>query len=177
MIHIFTARRNEVGAELADRIEHHVIIGNRFFGIRGSGLELAAVFEALFLQSSNLFQIHVPEQELNIVIVFIKISHGSNPYLFAHALSFRPPSGVSKASPSGCRIKSGMTVRKFYYYLYLFPDCFDHHRHHLIQIADDLVMGDVEDRGLRVVVDRDDLLAVRHTGLMLNRPADADSDI
>lgn len=38
-------------------------------------------------------------------------------------------------------------------------------------------MGDVEYRRIGVVVDGDNLLAVAHAGLMLNRPADARGDI
>jgi hypothetical protein len=35
----------------------------------------------------------------------------------------------------------------------------------------------MEDRGVRIVVDRDNLLTVGHARLVLNRPADADSDV
>src|SRR5436853_2781529 len=50
-------------------------------------------------------------------------------------------------------------------------------RHDLEQVADQADVGDLEDRGVLVLVDRDDDLAVLHAGEMLDRAGNADRDI
>jgi len=50
-------------------------------------------------------------------------------------------------------------------------------RHHLEQIADEAVIGHLEDRRIRVFVDGDDDLRVLHAGQVLNGPGDADGDV
>src|SRR5215211_7014206 len=49
--------------------------------------------------------------------------------------------------------------------------------HDLEEIAHDAVVGNLENRGFLVLVDRDDGLAVLHPGEMLDRAGDADGDI
>src|SRR6201991_4387546 len=49
--------------------------------------------------------------------------------------------------------------------------------HDLEEIAHDAVVGNLEDRGFLVLVDRDDHLAVLHAGEMLDRAGDADGDV
>src|SRR3712207_4989243 len=46
--------------------------------------------------------------------------------------------------------------------------------HDLEDVADDPVVGHLEDRGLLVPVDRDDRLRRAHAGDVLDRPRDAD---
>ena len=50
-------------------------------------------------------------------------------------------------------------------------------RHDLEQVAHEAVVGDLEDRRLGVLVDRDDHLAVLHAGEVLDRARDADRDV
>src|ERR1700682_2626722 len=50
-------------------------------------------------------------------------------------------------------------------------------RHDLEEIADDAVVGHLEDRCFLVLVDRHDGLAVLHAGEMLDRAGNADGDI
>src|SRR5580698_10918469 len=47
----------------------------------------------------------------------------------------------------------------------------------LIQIRDQAVIGDLEDRRVFILVDRDDHLGILHAGEMLDRAGDADRDI
>src|SRR5918993_1748888 len=49
--------------------------------------------------------------------------------------------------------------------------------HDLEEITHDAVVGNLEDRGFLVLVDRNDGLAVLHAGQMLDRAGDADGDI
>src|SRR4051812_46121196 len=49
--------------------------------------------------------------------------------------------------------------------------------HDLEQVADQAEIGDLEDRRVLVLVDRDDRLAVLHAGEMLDRARNADRDI
>src|SRR5258708_8897021 len=49
--------------------------------------------------------------------------------------------------------------------------------HDLEKVADDAVVGHLEDRRFLVLVDRHDGLAVLHAGEMLDRAGDADADI
>src|SRR4029453_11975861 len=49
--------------------------------------------------------------------------------------------------------------------------------HDLEEIPHDAVVGNLEDRGFLVLVDRNDGLAVLHAGEMLDRAGDADGDI
>ena len=49
--------------------------------------------------------------------------------------------------------------------------------HELEQVADQAVVGDLEDRRLLVLVDRDDHLAVLHPGQVLDGAGDADRDV
>ena len=50
-------------------------------------------------------------------------------------------------------------------------------RHDLEQVADQAVIGDLEDRRLLVLVDGDDDLAVLHAGQVLDGAGDADGDV
>src|SRR5258707_11795708 len=50
-------------------------------------------------------------------------------------------------------------------------------REPLIEICDQAVVGDLENRRVLVLVDRDDHLGVLHAGEMLDRAGDADRDI
>ncbi len=45
------------------------------------------------------------------------------------------------------------------------------------EVADQAVIGDLEDRRLLILVDRDDDLGILHTGEMLDRAGDADRDV
>src|SRR4030095_8390165 len=47
----------------------------------------------------------------------------------------------------------------------------------LKEVADKAVVGDLEDRRLGILVDRDDHFAVLHPGQMLDRPGNADGDV
>src|SRR5436853_5778312 len=49
--------------------------------------------------------------------------------------------------------------------------------HDLEQVADQADVGDLEDRGVLVLVDRDDGLRILHAREMLDRAGDADRDI
>src|SRR5689334_1533504 len=49
--------------------------------------------------------------------------------------------------------------------------------HDLEEIAHDAIVGNLEDRGFLVLIDRNDGLAVLHAGEMLDRAGDADGDI
>ena len=50
-------------------------------------------------------------------------------------------------------------------------------RHGLEEVGDEAVVGDLEDRRLLVLVDRDDDLGVLHAGQVLDRAGDADGDV
>jgi len=50
-------------------------------------------------------------------------------------------------------------------------------RHHLEGVADDAEVRDLEDRGVGVLVDRDDRARGAHAGEVLDRAADADGDV
>src|ERR1700752_4371479 len=50
-------------------------------------------------------------------------------------------------------------------------------RRDLEQVADHAVVGDLEDRRLFVLVDRDDRLGRLHAGAVLNRPGDPERDV
>jgi Ethanolamine utilization protein EutJ (predicted chaperonin) len=50
-------------------------------------------------------------------------------------------------------------------------------RHGLNRSADEADVGDLEDRGVLVLVDGDDGLAVLHAGQVLDRARDADRDV
>src|SRR5688572_10610670 len=50
-------------------------------------------------------------------------------------------------------------------------------RHHFEQVADNAVIGHFEDRGLRVLVDRDDRLRALHPHQVLNRARDANGHV
>src|SRR6202011_810638 len=50
-------------------------------------------------------------------------------------------------------------------------------RRDLEQVADHAVVGDLEDRRLFVLVDRDDRLRRLHAGAVLDRPGDAERDV
>jgi hypothetical protein len=56
-------------------------------------------------------------------------------------------------------------------------DFFDQNRHGFKQIADDAVIGDVENRRFGVFVDGDDRSGVFHSDDVLNRAGNAESDI
>src|SRR5690606_4963063 len=45
------------------------------------------------------------------------------------------------------------------------------------EVADEAVIGDLEDRGFLVLVDGDDDLGILHAGQMLDRAGDADGDV
>src|SRR6185295_13298812 len=49
--------------------------------------------------------------------------------------------------------------------------------HDLERVADDAVVGDLEDRRLRILVDRDDDLRRLHAREVLDRARDADRDV
>ena len=56
-------------------------------------------------------------------------------------------------------------------------DLLDQLGNDLVQIADDAVGGDVEDRGVLVLVDSDDVLGVLHTGNVLDGTGDAQGNV
>ena len=58
-----------------------------------------------------------------------------------------------------------------------FLERLDHHGDDGFEVADDAVVGDAEDRGVFVTVDRDDLGRFLHAGTVLNGTADADRKI
>src|SRR5216684_7385287 len=49
--------------------------------------------------------------------------------------------------------------------------------HDLVQVADDAQIGELEDRRVRVLVDRDDVLGVLHADLVLDRAGDAGREV
>src|SRR5947207_5828703 len=55
--------------------------------------------------------------------------------------------------------------------------CLGERRNHLEHVADDSVVGDLEDRRIFVLVDGDDRLRRAHAGEMLYRARDSDSDV
>src|SRR5258705_5270196 len=58
-----------------------------------------------------------------------------------------------------------------------FAERFGQFGNRLIEIGDQTVIGDLEDRRILVLVDRDDHLGVLHAGEMLNRAGNTDGDI
>ena len=50
-------------------------------------------------------------------------------------------------------------------------------RQHLLHVADDAEVGELEDRGVPVLVDRDDRSGALHPDLVLDRPGDPDGDV
>src|SRR5262245_66612616 len=50
-------------------------------------------------------------------------------------------------------------------------------RHDLVQVADDAEVAELEDRGVRVLVDRDDRARALHAYLVLDRAGDAARDV
>src|SRR5277367_2065900 len=50
-------------------------------------------------------------------------------------------------------------------------------RQRLIEIGDQSVIGDLEDRGFRILVDRDNNFRILHAGKMLDGAGNADRDI
>src|SRR6202011_5218327 len=56
-------------------------------------------------------------------------------------------------------------------------NCLGELRRDLEQVADDAVVGDLEDRRLFVLVDRDDRLRGLHAGAVLDRSGDAQRDV
>src|SRR5580698_4164788 len=53
----------------------------------------------------------------------------------------------------------------------------DHGRNHLMNIADDTVVRDLEDGGIGILIDGHDDLALVHTGEMLDGSRNADRDV
>src|SRR5690348_8748460 len=53
----------------------------------------------------------------------------------------------------------------------------DELRHDLVDVADDSEIGDREDRGLAVLVDRDDVVAVLHADKVLGCAGDTERDV
>src|SRR5829696_5927477 len=49
--------------------------------------------------------------------------------------------------------------------------------HDLVEVADDPEIGELEDRGVRVLVDRDDVLRALHADLVLDRAGDAGGQV
>src|SRR5690606_34090744 len=50
-------------------------------------------------------------------------------------------------------------------------------RQDLVRVSDDAVVRDLEDRCVRILVDRDDGACTAHTGKVLHRAGDADGDV
>src|SRR5581483_6877586 len=50
-------------------------------------------------------------------------------------------------------------------------------RDDLVQVADDAEVAELEDRGVRILVDRDDDVRVLHADLVLDRARDAEGDV
>src|SRR5438094_8383554 len=56
-------------------------------------------------------------------------------------------------------------------------DLFRKHRQHFEEIADDSIIGNVEDRGFGILINGHDGLGVLHSNQMLNRSGDAHGDV
>lgn len=56
-------------------------------------------------------------------------------------------------------------------------ELFGQKRHDFEQVADDAIVGNLEDRRFRILVNRDDDTRLAHAGHMLDRAADAAGDV
>src|SRR5258706_16471771 len=93
--------------------------------------------------------------------------------------SSQPGSWFTWSSPTTCFSTPGMSFSGATYsptFLSL-SDFRGQFRNDLEQISHQAVVGDLEDRRLGILVDRDDHLAVLHPGQVLDRARDADCDV
>ena len=79
-------------------------------------------------------------------------------------------------------IKNSLLFVSFVYFVgeflsFCFFNFLDHHRNGFEEVADDAVVGDVEDRSFGVFVDGDDRAGVLHADDVLDRTRDAESDV
>ena len=75
MVNVFASGCDKVRTELANRIEYHIVVGNRLVRIGRSRFKLTFMLEFFLLQIRNLCQVQMPEQKPNIIIICIKVSH------------------------------------------------------------------------------------------------------
>src|SRR3954462_1838773 len=85
--------------------------------------------------------------------------------IFIHPTRKRPPDALCAGRPRSSRSRL------------LLAELGLEFRHHLEQVADQAVIGHLEDRRLLVLVDGDDDLAVLHAGQVLDGARDADGDV
>src|SRR5215467_14576760 len=96
------------------------------------------------------------------------------------AISSSTERRADRASPSFPSINSGRSLRIRPVELSLLSElteCLGQFGDHLVEIRDQAIIGDLENRRVLVLVDRDDHLGVLHPGEMLNCAGDADRDI
>src|SRR5262252_8095646 len=96
------------------------------------------------------------------------------------AISSSTERRADRASPSFPSINSGRSLRIRPVELSLLSElteCLGQFGDHLVEIRDQAIIGDLENRRVLILVDRDDHLGVLHAGEMLNCAGDADRDI
>jgi hypothetical protein len=74
-VHALGPRRDEVGTEFTERIEHHFVVADRLLSVPRSVVELVREAEAFFDCLRQRRQVDVPEQEPNVVVVLVEVSH------------------------------------------------------------------------------------------------------
>ncbi len=74
-VHALGPRRDEVGAELAERVQHHLVVADGFLDVVRCVVEFLREAEALFERLGQRRQVDVPEQEPNVVVIRVKVSH------------------------------------------------------------------------------------------------------
>src|SRR6516164_4630084 len=96
------------------------------------------------------------------------------------AISSSTERRADRACPSFPSINSGRSLRIRPVELSLLSElteCLGQFGDHLVEIRDQAIIGDLENRRVLILVDRDDHLGVLHSGEMLNCAGDADRDI
>ena len=116
-------------------------------------------------------------------------SSSSCPSRIAHARpagpapTIRTPTSIRSSGGSvGCddelaRVERRRIVRRARRRALRCPDELGQLRDDLVQVADDPEIGELEDRRVRVLVDRDDRARALHPDLVLDRAGDADGDV
>jgi len=74
-VNSFASGSDKVGAELAECIEHEVIVGQGLLGGGGRGVELPGKAEAAFREIGQFGYVDMFQQKPDIVIVLIKVAH------------------------------------------------------------------------------------------------------
>ena len=159
---------DHLAGHLADDLQNAAIVVDRVGRVaRGvAGRIVVRVGEIVLLQPGQLGQVDMIEQELDVVVIEKEIRHGETPRgLLRNRRRFLYPlSTIHYSLPTAdCPLSRHLLDR------------LNHHRNHLLVVADDAVMGDAEDRGVAIGVDGDDLGRLFHARPMLHRAADADA--